>query len=110
MEFYKTKICGWDVWVTFTGTSYYFFNRWYGWLAIADRTTPADKINTGYESFRLTTGNHRTDRQYEIKSAAKRFIRKCERKYIAKTKVDFEEVHYDLDFFKLEFNPIYYKK
>lgn len=55
MEFYKSKMNGCEVTIVFTGPRYYFYNAWYGWIAVAIR----DEENENGDIFDLYVGNQR---------------------------------------------------
>ena len=90
MEIYKTKIAGSEVSVIFTGKNYFFHNSFFGYLAIAERTEGSyERIGVAddnLQEFVLHIGNAHTIGGHMpdgvVRTAAERFIRKNENKYV----------------------------
>lgn len=86
MEFYKTTCRNYTINVVFNGEMYIFFNGYCGIAAIAERTTPGDKIASGEEYFNIKYGNRHllggSIGNGGIVPFVKRFVTKCEKKYI----------------------------
>lgn len=86
MEIYKTTFRGYEVSVIFNGSHYYFLNSYFGLLAIAERDYKREVNSSAH--FTITTGNHCTSGSRlcssVVASLAKRFVNKCDQKYIAK--------------------------
>ena len=87
MEIKQTKISGCVVNVIFTGSHYFFMNDYYGCLAIAERDYKSD-YERGVCRFDLFVGNEHTIGGRlggsVIQSAAVRYIKREENKYIRK--------------------------
>ena len=86
MEITNLTIHGLQITSIFTGDKYYFHSFYYGFIAIAERTS--DNINEGTASFDLRVGNKHlngysltTDR---IVTGVKRFINRAENQFINK--------------------------
>ena len=94
MEFYKINAKNYELNVVFNGMSYVFFNSWCGIAAVANRTTPANKISSGTESFEIIYGNEHLiggSLGYgAILPYVKKLINKQESKYI-QIKVEYTE-------------------
>ena len=99
MEFYKINARNYELNVVFNGKMYIFFNGWCGIAAIAERTTPADKIASGEENFNIKYGNeHLTGGSLgygAILPHVKKFVNKCENKFLQKN-VTYTEEYCDL--------------
>ena len=99
MEFYKTNARGHEMNVVFNGKMYIFFNAWCGIAAVAERTTPNGKIASGEESFNIKFGNRHLNGGSigfgAIVPFVKRFVTKCENKYI-KVNLTYTEEKCDL--------------
>lgn len=99
MEFYKTNARNYEINVVFNGKMYIFFNSYCGIAAVAERTTPNDKIASGEESFNIKFGNRHLDGGSigfgAIVPFVKRFVTKCENKY-TKVCVSYTEEKCDL--------------
>lgn len=99
MKFYKVNARNYELNVVFNGKMYIFFNGWCGIAAIAERTTPADKIASGEEIFNIKYGNeHLTGGSLgygAILPLVKRLINKCESKFLP-TNVTYTEERCDL--------------
>jgi len=96
MEIYKTTIKGCEVNMIFTGKNYFFHNSFYGWLAIAERQEGHyDKP----QKFVLYIGNRHTldgtMTNSVVAAAVRKFIRKCENKFV-ETSCEFVEEEKDL--------------
>ena len=78
---------------------YIFFNSYCGIAAVAERITPNDKIASGQESFNIKYGNRHLlgggIGQGGIVPFVKRFVTKCENKYM-KVQVSYTEEKCDL--------------
>lgn len=100
MEFYNVKSNCYEFNVVFTGRQYVFFNSWCGIAAIAERTTPSDKIGSGEESFTIKYGNNALvggSMGYQgIVPVVKRLVNKCENKYVP-MKVEYTLEECELD-------------
>lgn len=100
MEFYKINARGYELNVVFVGGKYVFFNAWCGIAAIAERTTPYEKIASGEESFNIKYGNDNLvggSMGYRgIIPVVKRLVNKAESRYI-QTKVTYTEERVALD-------------
>ena len=99
MEFYTTKKNGYEFNVVFNGQKYVFFNNWCGIAAIAERTTPSEKIGTNNETFIIKYGNEHlvggSMGYTAIIPVVKRVVNAAENKYISK-KIIYKEERVDL--------------
>lgn len=84
MEFNKIKICGCDVTAVFTGPYYYFHNKFYGWIAFAERTQYRDE--NGKVGFTIYVGGEHTQggplTDATVVAAVKRYITKEESQFV----------------------------
>lgn len=99
MEFYKINAKNYEMNVVFNGGKYVFFNGYCGIAAIAERTTPDEKIASGEESFVILYGNEHliggSIGEQSIVPYVKKLVNKCESQYI-KTEVKYELKKVDL--------------
>lgn len=106
MEISITAIRGRKVNVIFNGSTYYFHNSFFGFLAIAERDYNEEK--NGKAAFTIIVGNHHTTGgslcNSAIETAVKRFINKAECNFVDK-KVKYTTVEKDLAnvFVKIEY-------
>lgn len=103
MEFYKINVRNHEMNVVFNGKMYIFFNSYCGIAAVAERITPNDKIASGQELFNIKYGNRHllggSLGNGGVVPFVKRFVTKCENKYI-KVNVTYTEEKCDLaDFY-----------
>ena len=96
MEIKSINIRGCEVSAIFTGRAYYFTSNFYGLLCVA---TEINESEDG-RAFSVVTGNHHTDgtrlANSVVSSAAKKYIRKEENKYINKVVTFVDGVNRDL--------------
>lgn len=96
MEIKNIKIKGCDVTSIFVGSKYYFYNNYYGFIAIAEMTRDYDNNKTNAT---IHIGNSHTIGgsmdTYAILPSIKRFINKEENQFVEK-KVGYEVVEEDL--------------
>lgn len=99
MELSTITIKGRKVSVIFTGSTYYFYNEYFGYLAIAERDAETERANRATAFFTVYVGNHHTTggtlSDSAILPAVRRFIKRAENQFITK-KVGFETVLKDL--------------
>lgn len=99
MEFYKANVRNYEMNVVFNGSMYIFFNSYCGIAAVAERTTPNDKIASGEQSFKIKYGNEHliggSLGDGAIVPFVKSFVSKHENKYIKK-QVEYTEERCDL--------------
>ena len=109
MEFYNTKRNGYEFNVIFNDGTYVFFNGWCGIAAVAERTTTADQVGTGDESFTIYYGNeHLVGGSMGYKAiipVVKRIVNKAESRYISK-KIQYTEERADLNRWTARINVI----
>lgn len=96
MELSTTTLNGSTVNVIFTGSNYFFYNSYFGLVAVAERTTqPTEEV----ETFRVTVGNRHcvggSFNDSAVYTLVKRVVNKSENKYITK-RVRYSSVVEDL--------------
>ena len=92
MEFFRIKINECEVNVVFNGSTYYFHNSFYGYVAIAERDYEYTYNSDHATKFNIYVGNEHciggSFSNSRIIAAVKRLINKQENKYCA-NKVDY---------------------